>query len=159
MGLLTSETLYFPDNDDDGGNDEQMNDKDYSNENHHIFLPKELMNSLRKIDSEAYAREITQRRKIILDVSSFVLDTNAFGDFSKCTIISAILPPYKLIQLSSETPKIWQEFIHQPHTARCHVFLLILGALCSEMGDRYRTAVKYVLNLPHVDVSYSIHSK
>ncbi|KAI1186113.1 hypothetical protein F5B17DRAFT_405252 [Nemania serpens] len=80
-------------------------------------------------------------------VSSVMLSTNAFGDFSRCTIISEGIDGRstgegdelrELVEIANET---WQVFVHQPQTARCLVFLHILGMLCTRLCENYRGTI------------------
>ncbi|KAI3322814.1 hypothetical protein HD806DRAFT_544829 [Xylariaceae sp. AK1471] len=88
--------------------------------------------------------------------SSAVLSTNAFGDFSRCTLISEIndskrykvdddnpnARPIKPMELAETSNEIWQVFVHQPQTARCLVFLQVLGILCTGLCEQYRSTIK-----------------
>jgi hypothetical protein len=127
-----------------------------------IFLPDNLKESLKGFDSYTFEEENEGPSQVELNVSSFVIKTNDFGDFSKCSIISDIIPNPRLRRLGDEARIIWQRFIHQPQTARCLVFLLILGLLCQEMAGRFKEAIRYFVSIIHLNVScsrqLSIHS-
>ncbi|KAE9372599.1 hypothetical protein N431DRAFT_439681 [Stipitochalara longipes BDJ] len=58
-------------------------------------------------------------------MSSIAISTNAFGDFSKCTIISDLIKDETMQGIVEESQRILQKFIHQPQTGRCLVFLLV----------------------------------
>ncbi|KAF7506295.1 hypothetical protein GJ744_011868 [Endocarpon pusillum] len=74
-------------------------------------------------------------------ISSIILSTNVFGDFSKCTIISEDISEDNLVTLVDASRTVWQKFIHQPQTARCLVFLLALGMMCSKLHCQYTNAI------------------
>ncbi|KLU80931.1 hypothetical protein MAPG_00027 [Magnaporthiopsis poae ATCC 64411] len=76
-----------------------------------------------------------------LKVSSFVLSTTLLGDFSKCTIFSDLIPEQEAEQLAKDSAEIWEIFVHQPQTARCLVFLLVLAKLCQEIASDCETAI------------------
>ncbi|KAI1750062.1 hypothetical protein F4782DRAFT_548893 [Xylaria castorea] len=80
-------------------------------------------------------------------VSSVVLTTNAFGDFSRCTVISEFddenaKPKRNEPVVAEKCNEIWQVFVHQPQTARCLVFLHVLGELCTKICKQYTNTVK-----------------
>ncbi|KAJ8133220.1 hypothetical protein O1611_g403 [Lasiodiplodia mahajangana] len=85
-------------------------------------------------------------------VSSAVLSTNAFGDFSRCTIISKASNnefdnkkaklEQKEVEVAEISNEIWQIFVHQPQTARCLVFLHVLGMLCIKLRQQYHDTIK-----------------
>ncbi|TRX92928.1 hypothetical protein FHL15_006066 [Xylaria flabelliformis] len=80
-------------------------------------------------------------------VSSVVVTTNAFGDFSRCTVISETddkdTKEERLEQVVAEKcNEIWQVFVHQPQTARCLVFFYVLGKLCTKLCKQYTNTVK-----------------
>ncbi len=59
-----------------------------------------------------------------LTMSSLIISTNAFGDFSKCTIISETIKDSYLVEFVSKSQELWQKFVNQPQAARCLIFLL-----------------------------------
>ena len=86
-----------------------------------------------------------------LTVSSLVISTNAFGDFSKCTILSETVDD-QLVKLVEVSHDLWQKFVHQPQTARCLVFLLALGVMCEKIAEQYTKAIKAFSDLLNLDV-------
>jgi len=128
-------------------------DDDYSVDDRPIFLPDNLKESLKGFDPSTFEEEVQHPSQVELNVSSFVIKTNDFGDFSKCSIISEIIPNPRLRRLGYEAQIIWQRFIHQPQTARCLVFLLILGLMCQEMAGRFKEALRYFVSVTHLNVS------
>jgi hypothetical protein len=125
----------------------------HSTEDDPISLPEGLEKALKKANPDAYDRGKKKPKEVILRVSSIAISTNAFGDFSKCTIISEIIPASKLKKLGEEVQKLWQIFIHQPETARCLVFFLILGLTCQEIAREYEAAVNYFVDCLRLNVS------
>ena len=97
-------------------------------------------------------RENKQPHQVALKVSSIVISTNCFGDFSKCSVVTDLISDSKLRKLADVAQELWQKFIHQPQTARCLVFLLILGLLCQEIARRYEDAVNHFVRLLNLKV-------
>jgi hypothetical protein len=91
-----------------------------------------------------------------LQVSSFVLATNSFGDFSKCTIISEEIDGEELKAIANQAQALWQVFAHQPQTARCLVFFLILGQLVRNMIEQYRHVFNVLRSVLDLDVSSNL---
>ncbi|KAI1772246.1 hypothetical protein F4818DRAFT_180300 [Hypoxylon cercidicola] len=120
-----------------------------------ILLPPLLRESLQCINKDVFWSEQENPGIVSLEVSSIVLSTNGFGDFSQCTIISELLDGKGQKILSQQCKEIWERFIHQPQTARCLVFLAILGLLCQRMADQYREAMEYFIRFIDID-RYSI---
>ncbi|KAH8898616.1 hypothetical protein GQ53DRAFT_877592 [Thozetella sp. PMI_491] len=119
-----------------------------------IQLPKDLQ----KV--EVYQRDnVTNKRigvelpksPLKLTISSLVLSTNDFGDFSKCAIVSRTADRDRLARLVRESREVWQRFVHQPRTARCLVFLLALAALCEMITNQYKKAIKQFVSLLNLD--------
>jgi hypothetical protein len=88
------------------------------------------------------------------EVSSIILSTNSFGDFSKCTVVSGLITDDdKMKSIVEDARKLWQKFIHQPQTARCLVFFLLLGKFCEEITEHYEEAIKKLSSILKLDVS------
>ncbi|RWA10509.1 hypothetical protein EKO27_g4575 [Xylaria grammica] len=110
--------------------------------NESVKLPKELKGAV----GEKSALTLPQSR-VSFFVSSVVLTTNAFGDFSRCSVISEVEdedPSAEKDEIAAGKPlnEIWQVFVHQPQTARCLVFLRLLGMLCNKLCKQYRGTIK-----------------
>jgi hypothetical protein len=75
---------------------------------------------------------------IELRVSSIGISTNQFGDFSKCSVISDLIPQEDLKALGGTMQSIWDSFIHQPQTGRFLLFSVILGLLCEGIAREHR---------------------
>lgn len=117
-----------------------------------IQLPDELKRELQKEESpkDEYSALKFLRRSdsgVSFSLSSVILSTNAFGDFSRCTIISEGVDDdlksdrdelRELVEISNET---WQLFVHQPQIGRCLVFLHVLGMLCTRLCENYRGTI------------------
>lgn len=95
------------------------------------------------------------------EVSSIILSTNSFGDFSKCTVVSGLFPNDKrdeeMESIVKDSRKLWQKFIHQPQTARCLVFFLVLGKFCHEITDHYEKAISKLSLILKLDVSQHLN--
>lgn len=86
-------------------------------------------------------------------VSSFVLATNAFGDFSKCTIFSQLLKDSDLkVEIADRAERLWREFVHQPQTGRCLVFLQVLQVITRKVIGQYRRTLTILLSVLDLDV-------
>jgi hypothetical protein len=88
-----------------------------------------------------------------LCTSSIVMSTNAFGDFSKCTIVSDFLDNRTMERIVEDGRQLWNKFIHQPQTARCLVFLLILTEICQHINQNYEAAIKKISPFLELHVS------
>ncbi|KAI0552484.1 hypothetical protein F4679DRAFT_534257 [Xylaria curta] len=112
--------------------------------NEYIELPPEIKNAA-VLESGDRALTSPQSR-VSFSLSSLVLTTNAFGDFSRCTVISEfndeIEDERNEVEAAEKCNEIWQVFVHQPQTARCLVFLRMLGRLCTEVCKQYTNTVK-----------------
>ncbi|KAE9364857.1 hypothetical protein N431DRAFT_474422 [Stipitochalara longipes BDJ] len=89
-----------------------------------------------------------------LEISSIVLSTNPFGDFSKCTIISELIDREEMKGIVNEARKLWQQFVHQPQTGRCLVFLLVLGKLVQKITETYNVAINKLTSILELDTSF-----
>lgn len=87
--------------------------------------------------------EVNENMIFKLKVSSLILSTNAFGDFSKCTVVSGLFKDDSNIKsiIDKDIRKLLGEFIHQPQTARCLVFLLLTGKMCQKIVEDYEKAI------------------
>lgn len=74
-------------------------------------------------------------------MSSIVISTNAFGDFSKCTVVTELIGDERMGCIVEEARKLSLMFIHQPQTARCLIFLLLLGNICQKITEHYGKAI------------------
>jgi hypothetical protein len=93
-----------------------------------------------------------------LCTSSIVLSTNAFGDFSKCTIVSEFLDNESIGDIADDAQQLWNKFVHQPQTARCLVFLSILKAICQRITENYEDAIKKMSPFLELNVSQRLSS-
>ncbi|KAK0639083.1 hypothetical protein B0T16DRAFT_236584 [Cercophora newfieldiana] len=113
--------------------------------------PKRIRHYTLSLDSldpceipESHHIKLSKDRGVVLFISSISMVTNRFGDFSKCLIISSIFGDRDVTKVASKAKAVWRKFAHHPQTARCLVFLLVLGALCRKMAKEYDTSVGYV---------------
>jgi hypothetical protein len=86
-----------------------------------------------------------------LKVSSIGISTNEFGDFSKCSIITDLIPDEKFEDLGKTAQEIWIGFMHQPQTGRFLVFSIILGQLCQGIVSDYDEAIKKFVSKTKLD--------
>jgi hypothetical protein len=119
-----------------------------------IYLPTILKRVWRKAQDDRDPNETRlENLSFELDVSSIVISTNAFGDFSKSTIVSKLIGEEDMHNIVQDTCKLWQTFIHQPQTARCLVFFLILGKMCQKITRNYTAAIKELTAILELNVS------
>ncbi|KAK5652663.1 hypothetical protein OQA88_10257 [Cercophora sp. LCS_1] len=74
------------------------------------------------------------------------MSTNPFGDFSRTTIVPRVIPGSKLKFATEKAQDLWRTFVHQPQTARCLVFLLMLEVLVEEIENQYHGAAAYLID-------------
>lgn len=120
-----------------------------------IMLPEGLKEPLQRVNRQAYNSELREPRIIVPQVSSIVLSTNTFGDFSQCSLFSELIPKEELDLLCEEVDALWDQFVHQPQTARCLYFLLVLGLLCQRIADEYKSAMDHFVSIIKLEVSRS----
>lgn len=116
-----------------------------------IRVPTFLESWFKKKDPEGYTDAFSHA--IELRTSSVVLSTNGLGDFTKCTIISQTIAKDDLKELANHSPLLWQQFTHQPQTARCLIFLMVLSVLCRGIAREMRQAVDFFVKPLELEVS------
>ncbi|RYP68934.1 hypothetical protein DL770_008350 [Monosporascus sp. CRB-9-2] len=148
--LRTSEITDGP-----GGDSSDPKEKRYPTDDEAICPPDPLKDALEagKVQKDFDNTELKSER-FFLKISSFVISTNTFGDFSKCTIISDDIEDASLEKIVEDARKLWQKFIHQPQTGRCLVFLLVLGVMCKDIASQYLHAVEYFTSLLNLDAVF-----
>jgi hypothetical protein len=125
----------------------QTIDPNFQNSADDFYLPtnlKQVWDQVKEVSDCTYFKP---------EVASIVLSTNSFGDFSECTVVAEFINPEKMRFLATKARKVWQKFIHQPQTARCLVFFLLLGNMCEELTGQYEVAIKALSSLLPLDVS------
>jgi hypothetical protein len=132
--------------------DDPKEDYLHSTDDDPIFLPPTLTEPLKTVNKSLSKKEEIEPHQVMLKVSSIIISTNGFGDFSKCSVITDLISDCKLRKLAEVLQELWHKFIHQPQTARCLVFLLILGLLCQEIARRYEDAVNHFVRLLNLGV-------
>jgi hypothetical protein len=128
----------------------------HSSDDEPIFLPQTLKKSLEMVSKSMSKKEEDEPHQVVLKVSSIIISTNRFGNFSKCSVITDLIFDCKLRKLAEVMQELWQKFIHQPQTARCLVFFLILGLLCQEIARRYEDAMNHFVRLLNLGVRHQI---
>ncbi|PVH73830.1 hypothetical protein DL98DRAFT_430572, partial [Cadophora sp. DSE1049] len=93
------------------------------------FPPK--MNSKAGVPTESPARYIVEGS------SSLVISGDKAGRWWTCSVISSVLPEAVMRQAMEDSTTTLTEFIHQPSSGRCLVFLSFLGALCEHLSLEY----------------------
>lgn len=121
-----------------------------------IFLPRHFKGLADKTLAELNIKNNLTSTRYMPQMSSIVLATNDFGDFSRCTIISELLDKQLLHDIGEQARILWQRFVHQPQTARCLVFFLILGLLCQKIAEQYKNAIEVVSSILNLDVSFPL---
>lgn len=64
-----------------------------------------------------------------------------------------MMPGSKLRYAGEKAQELWRIFVHQPQTARCLVFLLLLELLIQEIEKQYMDAAAYLIGKLNLDVS------
>lgn len=128
-------------------------DKECTKESQNSSDDFPLPRNLRPVWEKLKKPDVDERTIFKPEVSSIILSTNAFGDFSQCTVVSEFMDHKKMMDISAEARKLWQKFIHQPQTARCLVFFLLLGKMCEEITGHYEKAIKTLSSIMKLDVS------
>jgi hypothetical protein len=72
-----------------------------------------LWKKLRRADKKLIEKMIFKP-----EMSSIVISTNAFGDFSKCTLVTELIGDKEMRDIVQDARKLWQKFIHQPQMPR-----------------------------------------
>lgn len=120
-----------------------------------IIMPERLKKAFR--DSREAQYHDSTCPNMELKVSSIGISTNEFGDFSRCTVITDLIPQHKLVALAERVESIWDNFVHQPQAGRFLVFSVILACICEEMAKQYDKAVReFVKKLKFNNLSVSI---
>jgi len=124
-----------------------------------IIFPEALKDSQEVGDANVPvpAAETTEPKKFKLTVSSLVISTNSFGDFSKLTLMSETIDDSRLVSFATDCQTLWQKFVNQPQTARCLIFLLALGVMCERLAVQYNAAIEASSNILKLDVNGSPH--
>jgi hypothetical protein len=68
-------------------------------------------------------------------------------------LVSKLIGEEDMHNIVQDTCKLWQTFIHQPQTARCLVFFLILGKMCQKITRNYTAAIKELTAILELNVS------
>jgi hypothetical protein len=109
------------------------------------FPPKEIHDFWGQEGQDHWAEQFgiekkhrtTFRTHLELNSSSVVISTSPFGDFGKCTALSRVVSEATHLALEKTATQISNAFIHQPHTARCLIFIIYLGAICDAISSQY----------------------
>jgi hypothetical protein len=118
-----------------------------------IFFPDYVETAVWEDAPQNYLLEDFKDVCFELDVSTMVISTNSFGDFSKCTLVSKLVNEVEMDDVVEEARRLWQKFIHQPQTGRCLVFFRVLGKLCHLIADDYNKAIKKLTSILETHVS------
>ncbi len=82
------------------------------------------------------------RPHLELNSSSIVISTAPFGDFGKCSVLSRVVSEATHLSLEKSALEISNAFIHQPHSSRCLIFIIYLGAICDGIASQYERILK-----------------
>jgi hypothetical protein len=53
----------------------------------------------------------------------------------------------------NDARKLWQQFVHQPQTGRCFVFILVLGKMVQKITETYNVSINKLTSILELDVS------
>lgn len=129
---------------------DKAKDPKYQNSFDDFYLPTNLKHVWEKVGEKV--ESVNSKTIFRPEVSSIVLSTNSFGDFSKCTVVSEFMDENKMLEITKDARKLWQKFIHQPQTARCLVFFLLLGKMCETITGNYEQAIETLSSILTLDV-------
>jgi hypothetical protein len=132
---------------------DKSRDPKFQNSFDDFYLPTNLKHVWEKVGERVKTVKINKNTIFRPEVSSIILSTNSFGDFSKCTVVSEFMDHEKMKGISEDARKLWQKFIHQPQTARCLVFFLLLGKMCETITRNYEQAIETLSSILTLDVS------
>jgi meiotically up-regulated gene 157 (Mug157) protein len=92
--------------------------------------------------------------------SSLVFTGDTAGHWWACSVVSSVLSETAMKSLFRPTQDTLTDFIHQPSSGRCLVFLAFLGSLCESLATEYETILAELTNAIKLGVcSFQIHSK
>jgi hypothetical protein len=69
--------------------------------------------------------------------SSLVISGDIAGNWWTCSVVSTILSETAMSALIEPTILTLNQFVHQPASGRCLIFLSFLGALCESISAEY----------------------
>ncbi|KAK0715081.1 hypothetical protein B0H67DRAFT_553679 [Lasiosphaeris hirsuta] len=97
----------------------------------------------RQQPSSAAAKE-TQQHWITekAEPTTILMTTNALGDFTKCSIVSKMLPECAIYRFADTATEIWTMFSNQPQTGRCLAFLHLVGLVCEATSAHYEEIMR-----------------
>jgi hypothetical protein len=74
-----------------------------------FYLPTNLRQVWEKVGEKV--PNVNKKTIFRPEVSSIILSTNFFGDFSKCTVVSEFMDREKMLEVTQEARKVWQKFM------------------------------------------------
>ena len=110
-------------------------------------------NSKAGVPSESPARYITEGS------SSLVISGDKAGLRWICSVISSVLPEAVMRQAMDDSTMTLTEFIHQPSSGRCLVFLSFLGVLCEHLSLEYEKILDELTRAINLGVRFSMQPK
>jgi hypothetical protein len=78
--------------------------------------------------------------------SSLVMTGDMAGNWWTCSVISSVLSEALMKSLFVPTQETLTDFIHQPSSGRCLVFLAFLGGLCECQASEYEAILAELTN-------------
>jgi hypothetical protein len=92
--------------------------------------------------------------------SSLVFTGDTAGHWWTCSVISSVLSETAMKSLFRPTQDTLTDFIHQPSSGRCLLFLAFLGSLCESLATEYEAILAELTNAIKLGVrSFQILSK
>jgi hypothetical protein len=74
-----------------------------------FYLPTNLRQVWEKVGEKV--PNVNKKTIFRPEVSSIILSTNFFGDFSKCAVVSEFMDREKMLEVTQEARKVWQKFM------------------------------------------------
>ena len=89
--------------------DDTTRDRMCQNSFDDFYLPTNLKQVWEKVGEEV--PNVNKNTIFRPEVSSIILSTNSFGDFSKCTVVSEFMNRKEMLEVTQEARKLWQKFM------------------------------------------------
>jgi hypothetical protein len=89
--------------------DDTTSDPKCQNSSDDFYLPTNLKHVWEKVGKEV--ESVSKNTIFRPEVSSIILSTNSFGDFSKCTVVSEFMEEEIMLEIARDARKLWQKFM------------------------------------------------
>jgi hypothetical protein len=115
------------------------------------FPPKSVSDKRNKtLAQDGRKHQLSTIRELSM---SLVITGDWMGRCWTCSIISELIDEQAIVKYTDEIKDILQMFIHQQHTGRVLVFLLLLGYLCESLSKECENFTEELDDIMGMDVS------